>query len=495
MGRRGVKYNRELFQYMRDVHGGPLFGEGGSHLYWAGLCDAVEAEPRTHADREHHTPWPEFNLLKIHPQMLNHGMGYYRRWFAGPRDDFGWGTTFGTPRQMDNYRAQEIAYGHAGFVSDRRIFDVKWTAREHHMLHAIQRLYGASTVKRIDYQIDGQYVSSSAALAFDRRERQRIAYESGLRLWLNWDESPWTVKGHEIPRYGFLALGPETEAWTATVNGRYADYAECPEYVFADARITFDVPYTDSLVRIEPKLRQFEHLGGNRMKLSYEWHVNEDLDEDYICYVHFCDPEDGSILFQQDHGLPRPTSSWQKGEKIVDGPYEIAIPDENQKMYDILIGLHRRDTGRLHLQGVLKGDRVLLGHLTVERENGEVTDVSFSQVREGERKYQKTTADFRQRFNPKGTRIDFGKLATDGAVKVERGNGSLTVFPYPRNTKFTVEVDLSALAPGADPERVEVRALAAETRGDMGSIDHKLDDDRLTFEAGHEGAGRYVISW
>ena len=495
MGRRGVKYNRALFQYMRDVHGGPLFGEGGSHVYWAGLCDAVEAEPRTHADREHHTPWPEFNLLKIHPQMLNHGMGYYQRWFAGGRDEFGWGTTFGTPRQMDNYRAQEIAYGHAGFVSHNRIFDVKWTAREHHMLHAIQRLYGASAVKNIDYEIDGQYVSPSAALAVDRRERQRITYESGLKIWLNWGENPWTVNGHHVPRYGFLALGPNTEAWTAKADGKYADYAECPEYVFADARTTFDVPYIDSLIRIEPKLTHFEHLGGNRVKLSYQWDVNEELEKDYNCYVHFCDPEDSSIIFQQDHGLPRPTSSWQKGQTIADGPFEISIPEDGLSTYDILIGLHGHGRGRLHLEGVLKGDRVLVGHLNVERENGKVTDVSFSGVRDGERENQKSASDFAQRLNPEGTRIDFGKVATDGAVKVEKRERSLTVFPYPRETDFTVELNLTALAPQAEPEEVEVRALAAESRDEMGTIDHEQNGDRVTFQAGHPGAGRYVISW
>ena len=39
-----VQYDTELFQFMRDTHGGPLFGEGANHFYWAGRCDGVEAQ-------------------------------------------------------------------------------------------------------------------------------------------------------------------------------------------------------------------------------------------------------------------------------------------------------------------------------------------------------------------------------------------------------------------------------------------------------------------
>lgn len=78
-----VNNDAELFQFMRDTHGGPLFGEGSRHFYWAGLCDGVEAQVTA---GEHNVPFLDFDLLKIHPQMVNHGMGYYERWVE--RGDF-----------------------------------------------------------------------------------------------------------------------------------------------------------------------------------------------------------------------------------------------------------------------------------------------------------------------------------------------------------------------------------------------------------------------
>ncbi|MBO7092486.1 MAG: hypothetical protein J6W23_11930, partial [Victivallales bacterium] len=41
-----VLKDKELFDYMRETHGGPLFGEGGGHIHWAGACDGMEAQVR-----------------------------------------------------------------------------------------------------------------------------------------------------------------------------------------------------------------------------------------------------------------------------------------------------------------------------------------------------------------------------------------------------------------------------------------------------------------
>ena len=55
-------------------------------------------------------------------------------------------------------------------------------------------------------------------------------------------------------------------------------------------------------------------------------------------------------------------------------------------------------------------------------------------------------ADFNVRLNPEGTWIKFGKLATDGSVKVNREAERLVLFPYPRDRQFRVQLDLKALA-------------------------------------------------
>ena len=97
-----VKYDGELFQYMRDSNEGPLFGEGANQFYWAGRADGVEAQI---AGGEDNVPFLDFDLLKLHPQMMNHGMGYMERWY---RQGYNHrlGIDSGTPEQVDKYRAQ-----------------------------------------------------------------------------------------------------------------------------------------------------------------------------------------------------------------------------------------------------------------------------------------------------------------------------------------------------------------------------------------------------
>lgn len=490
-----VKYDGELFQFMRDTHEGPLFGEGNNQFYWAGKVDGVEAQV---SGGEHHIPFLDFDLLKVHPQMVNHGMGYYERWFErGYSHQLGVDT--GTPEQVDKYRAQELAYGHAGFIGSSQTDNVQWVAKEHHLMHPVQALYGTGKPTEISYEVDGQFVSASAALALGERLRQRIKFDSGLTLWVNWAEAPWEVEGRRLPQWGFLALGPDTEVCTVLREGRFADYAECPEYLFADARTYFNMPYLTATKDIEPKLDKFEYLGGDRIRLTYEWIVNDTLDDDYTCFVHFINEQsDGpdEIVFQQDHGLPEPTSEWRKGETIVDGPYEITVPGDRFDTYDIVIGLFKGP--RVPLKGIqTAGGRILIGRLELERDGGRITGIKLADISEAGKEQQTLQADFTAHMNPPGTWVDFGTIATDGSVKVNRGEENLVVFPYPRDRAFDVALNLKAIVPGSeiDPERVEVRALAAFTQEDMGKVASRMEEGRLRFGVGMAGAGRYVVSW
>jgi len=491
-----VKYDTELFQFERDSHGGPLFGEGANHFYWAGKCDGVEAQV---AGGENHEPLLDFDLLRIHPQMVNHGMGYYERWFTGGYNHR-WGVDTGTVEQVDKYRAQELAYGHAGFVGGAQINNLQWVAKEHHLMHPVQALYGTAKPTEIAYEVEGQFVPASVALAVGERWRQRISYDSGLRLWVNWAAEPWEVEGRTLPQWGFLALGPNTEVCTVLRDGRFADYAECPEYLFADARTSFNMPYLNGPKDVEPKLRQFEYLGDNRIRLTYEWVVGETLPTDCACFVHFLNPQAprvDEIAFQQDHMTPKPTSQWQPGETVVDGPYEIAVPtDQAFHTYDVVIGLHKGD--RMPLKGPdAGGNRILIARLEVQREGDRITGITLGDIAKSEARLAVPQADFTAHLNPAGTRVDFGKIATDGSVKVNLSERSLVVFPYPRDKDFSVTLDVRAISGDArlDLAQVKVRALAAGTQADLGEVPSSAEDGRVTFRVGKAGAGRFVVGW
>jgi len=517
-----VKFVTELFQFERDTHGGPLFGEGANHFYWAGRCDGVEAQV---AGGEDHSPFLDFDLLKLHPQMVNHGMGYYERWFRRGYDAQ-WGADAGSVEQFDKYRAMELAYGHAGFLGNNLVHHVQAVVREHHLLHPVQRLYGTARPVDIHYEVDGQFVAASAALVAGDTTRQRIRYDSGLTLWVNWRPESWKIDVAKekfgvlgksrreealtsnrksqvanqkflLPQWGFLALGPDTEVSTTLRNGQVADYAECPEYIFADARTWFDLPYMRAKKDIEPRLRDFKHVGSNRVQVTYEWLVNDTLEEDYLCFVHATNPKTAGpdhIVFQGDHAVPKPTRQWRKGEVIKDGPHELLVSDKFNT-YDLTIGLFKGD--RVRLKGADSGaNRILIARLKVEKPPGRGILITAEKVTPAMRSQPPSNeADFTAHTNPSGTWFDFGKLATDGAVKINREKNRLVLFPYPREKKFRVSLDLKALAPGAGLSRVQVRALRAGTQEDLGPAEFKPENGRLLLTFGVPSAGRYVLTW
>ncbi len=488
-----VKYDSELFQFMRDTHEGPLLGEGNDHFYWAGLCDGVEAQV---SGGEEHRPFLDFDLLKLHPQMVNHGMGYYERWF---RRGYGhrWGHDSGSVEQIDKYRAQEVAYGHAGFIGNAQTNNVQWVAKEHHMMHPIQRLYGAANPVEIAYALDDDFYPASIALVMARTDRQRIRYDNGLRVWVNWAADDWTVEGHTLPQWGFLALGPETRVATYRNNGHFADYAECPEFVFADARTAFTMPYWKSPLKVEPRLKSLDYLGEGRVRVTYEWIVGEDVYQDYRCFVHFASSgsaHNERIVFQQDHVLSKPTHEWRQGDVIADGPYELVIPDASEESFDILIGLFNE--GRALLEGFDDGARrYRIGAMHIQRENGAIAGVLLDDLQRERASYLAGKADFNAHMNAPGTWLDFGKLATDGSVKINKEEKRLTVFPYPRDRAFTLEIDLASFGAEAGANDVRVTAQKAGSQESMGPVPVERQGSRIKFQTGLIGCGRYIVEW
>jgi hypothetical protein len=420
----------------------------------------------------------------------------------------------GSPRSLDQYRAQELAYGHAGFIGNPLPDRVQYVWREHNLMHPVQRLYGNARPVEILYQVHDRYVTGSAALVADNTSRQRIRYNSGLTLWVNWRKEPWRIKPKDekiaapakssfilhpssfiLPQWGFLALGPDTEVSTALHADKLGDYAECTEFIFADARTHFDSVDGRKPKAIEPRLREFRHLGGNRVAVTYEWIVNDSLDDDFICYVHAVNERATTgqhIVFQQDHALPRPTSQWRKGDVIVDGPYEFSVSDKFEE-YDLVAGLYKPGAAAVHLQGNAdRHGRIQIAKLRLQRKNGELTLVTA-----GPASIPPTGSveDFTAHTNPPGTWIDFGKVATDGSLKINRESDRLVIFPYPRDITFRASLELQALAPAAKRTKIQVRALAAETQRDLGSVDFRLEGGRLQLLFAKLGAGRYVVTW
>jgi len=424
-----------LFPFMRQTHGGPLFGEGRCHMYWAGLVDGVEAQ----VDGGEAAPLLlDFDLLKMHPQMVNHGMGYYERWLASGYSG-NWGSRLPTQAQIDRYRATEVAYGHAGFVANQVLRLPDYAAKEHHLVAPVQARYGTDRVAAIEYQVDGQLVDVSTAVAAGDTERAYVRYQGGLEVWVNRAAEDWAVRGWVIPHDGFLALGPGLAAGTVRLGGQVADICRQQGATFADARAFARTPGRQRR-KIQPSVQEFTSLGSRRFRVTYAWKVEEPLDPgDYVAYVHFDPPgkNEETIAFQQDHRPDPAPAAWRPGSTITDGPYEIEIPAGAGDRFTWATGLFQPGGNRVALTGKSdRNDRIILGTVSV----GADGQVSFTAEQGWEEQRQAAEQAYLEHMNPEGKMLDFGNLRTNGTVLVRKRQDGVEIIPLVREAAFTLEL-------------------------------------------------------
>ncbi|MBV9850878.1 MAG: hypothetical protein JO250_14495 [Armatimonadetes bacterium] len=445
--------HRALWAYERGLHGGPVFGEGNNHWYWSGCLDGVEAQFGQGWRDGQGTSAPllvDFDLLKIHPLQLNHGMGYYERWWErGP------GAARGLLSLLDQYRMQEAAYGHEGFLGGEAWHDPALAGLEARLMTPLTARTALARPVAIDYWVGGHWADTTAAAkAGSDFARVRIRYDNGLTLWANGGDTPlWLetspgrsfamrgdlapprAKGRPggviLPRYGWLARGGGLTAGTTLRGGVVSDLAETPDSVFVNARPAADWQ-TPGQTRIRPTVAQFIPTGPRAFRATYQWAVGQSLPADYHCFVHFVSTtsNDGgeNIRFQQDHALPVPTSRWKPGQTITDGAWDVTAPtDVAPGDYLWTIGLFQPDGGRLTLQGQSDPhSRVILGTLHVAPDGG----LSFTPAVNAALDNAPVNHDSRV--------LDFGSVRTNGSIFLRREGPDWVLRPFPRDRAFTV---------------------------------------------------------
>lgn len=430
--------HRALWEYARKTHGGPVFGEGNNHWYWSGCLDGVEAQFGTGWGSGQGREAPlavDFDLLKIHPLQCNHGMGYYGRWWSNAQ----WGTV--PPLVvLDQYRMQEVAYGHAGFLGSEVWNVIAYAWLEHHLLTPVMARYATAKPVQIEYHVDGRWVDSTTAAKRGQWERVRVRYDTGLTVVANSAKEPLRAGALTLPQFGWLATGAGVTAYTAQRQGVVVDYAETADSVFANARHAAHWNLT-GLRRIRVEVARFEQTGARTFRVAYRWRVDEPLDADYVCFVHFSqlppEPWDEGIRFQQDHPLPKPTSQWRRGEEVLDGEYTVTVPDHiADGDYQWTIGLYLPGGRRVPLLGAVdRHGRNLLGVLQV-RDGGRT--VRF--VPEADTGAARL-ALYSAHLNLTGKVVDFGTVRTNGSVLIRRRGQGWELLAYPREGDFVVELN------------------------------------------------------
>ncbi|MGD0816291.1 MAG: DUF5696 domain-containing protein [Verrucomicrobiota bacterium] len=442
--------HRQLWAYERDTHTGPVFGEGNNHWYWSGCLDGVEAQ--------FGSGWPgnggftaplavDFDLLKVHPLQFNHGMGYYSRWW--PSESYQ--TNWAGPVPMvvlDRYRMQEVAYGHAGFLDASVYANVPLAWLEHHLLSPVMARYAVARPQEILYESRGTWIDATAVAKLDDASvwnRVRVRYENGLVVTANDASNVLAAGAWLLPDLGWMAEGAGITAGTTMRDGVIADFADTGDTLFLNARAAADWNLS-SYRRVHPSVASFSQTGTRGFRVTYRWDVQDHLAKSYNCFVHFC--AKGVICAQQDHAVSPPTSQWQAGEAINDGPWHVTLPGSlPDGDYDWLIGLYDAagDGHRLPMQGVDDGTlRIRLGVLHLANAGMVVTFTAETNMPAFD-----PTTWYGQRLNNSNSVVDFGGARTDGSIWLHHEGNDWVLKTWPRERNFTLEFDRTRFDPPA----------------------------------------------
>ena len=411
--------HRDLWAYHRDVHRGPVAGEGNGHAFWSGWLDGVEAQ--------FGTGWPwgagwtapllaDFNLLRVHPLQLNHGQGYYDRWH-GKAPPWGGGLPMVA---LDRYRMQEIVFGHAGFLGAPTWDQPRLAWLEQHLVAPVTARHAGDRVCDIRYFVDGRWADATAAAKAGRFDRVRIAYARGLTITANGSDADWSIDGHVLPSSGWIATDRGFLAGTVRRGGVVVDLVDAPDLRLANARRWRDWR-AGGPEPVTVRVAEFQALENRTVRFSYAWNCGAPQRGDLRVFVHFDAPaatRDGwKTVAQQDHRLPRPATGWTNGTALADGPYDYRVPEAlADGRYAWFIGLWD-DAGRLAIEGADDGQsRIRLGDLVV-------ADAGRAIRFEPAPPAPSRAEWFTRNLNTAEAEVDFGFVKTAGTVLLRRAGG------------------------------------------------------------------------
>ncbi len=440
---------RELWSYERGTYEGPVFGEGNRHWYWSGLLDGVDARFGCGWANDQGMTAPlnvDFDLLKIHPLQFNYGMGGGYGWWPQGQETNRDQTYVAPMIELDQYRVQEVAYGHACYIWLGRGDNVNrrlgW--HEHHLLSPVTARYATARPVEIQYEINGHWLDTTAAIKAGNdktNNRVRVTYDNGLVISANGASNTMLLDPWRLPQFGWLASGAGIVAGTVLRDGVVADFADTGDTLFVNARSDGDWNQP-GLHRVHPSVSSFQQTGLRTFRVTHQWQVGEQLPRDYVCYSHFALHlgTNGVGLYLQDHSVTPPTSQWQAGQTLFEGPYTINIPMSTMPDgdYDWFISLYNRNTGDgVRLLGTSQdgGLSILLGVLHV-RNNGMLLTFDADQTGAAPDPWPV----YHEHMNSNGTVVDFGDVRTDGSARLRYASNEWVLQTWPRDRAFTLEL-------------------------------------------------------
>ena len=425
-----IKKTEEAVNKIREIHNGPFFSEGGvDHVRYAGIIDGVEAQ---------NAPkylLPDFDLTKVFPLSLNHGMGYYSRTVPKKGSD-----GLYNQKTTDWYRARQLAYGHQSYVMDQMPANyVNQVCTEYYLMRAIQKQYAKSEVKTIYYLAGERKLNLSDALRekyFDKGDcgALEITYKNGTRIVVNCSDETIFASGYNLPCDSFYAENKEN-GYVAfggvNLNGKWGDMSVSDDEVFFSAR---NNRFCYGVYNIEPKLSDaaFTVLpnenNNGKAELVFDWEIEEEPPKDAnSVIIHIIKESDSKLAVATGFDI---TDDLRRASGHYETTQSISLPDdfEYDKWYDVNMAMYSKATQkRYKLKGniTLPTNLVRVGKFKVVKDGDEVKIISEPYVAE-------------ERENAPGDMVDFGKVTADNQFTAKKVNGGWKLTVQPRDSELNL---------------------------------------------------------
>jgi hypothetical protein len=239
-----------------------------------------------------------------------------------------------------------------------------------------------------------------------------------------------------LPQYGFVArVGSgvnEVRADISRRGGVISAFAQdaARKVLFADAR-----PEKTEAGGLRARVLGVEDIGDSKFRVRYEWQVLGPVPTRYAPFVHFTSKkgEGENIAFQSSMDFSKVDLS-RPGTYVAEGVATLPENAEGQE-FGVRFGLYDSNGG----------DRYVISSPS---ENGRVLGGSIA-VRGGKISYTPPAdpdgSAVLARLNREGKMLDFGPLATNGALRLGYASSTWTLMPLPNSGDFTVRLNMARL--------------------------------------------------
>lgn len=214
-----------LMMNERNAYKGPVFSEGTSHWFYAGLNDGNYAQMGL--------PQPstqplllDFDLRKIHPLQANVAMLPGWEWDKG----------------YYHMMATQIAYGHIGFLPPTGN-DVSYMASGYYLMQQLQERYTQVPIDKVLYHAAGEKmleISEALPAGVNLENQVYIKYKNGLEVYVNRNDTKYwklNISGVDVDLSpsSWYAIGDGFTEYSNEMDGRRISYVDSPVYTYVNS--------------------------------------------------------------------------------------------------------------------------------------------------------------------------------------------------------------------------------------------------------------------